>query len=649
MLVAAHAGAPAHRLGEGAGDGDADRGHPARAALPGGPAEPVEDPGALRLGDRRPAVGDLHHHHLGLGPAGHPGVAPPVHRPARVDHQLGEGAPGEPAVGERGGEAAQAGAERGGMVGIQPGVGEAVAQRRAEVDRLGAELQPAGGGGAEGGQVVDQRVEALDRGEHLAGHLGAGGRVEGVAGLGEELGMAHGHRDRGAQLVGDQGEQVTAPAGLADPGVAQGEQAQRAAALAEGADVHLQGVAGLLPGDHREQPAAAGLEAGAGDRTGDVGAARAPIAADQHRAEVLPGQRLRVALQQAGSGRVGRHHRAGGVDGEQGGRGDREGAAQVGRRGGHRASIAPRPAAGPAGALTAPAATMPRPMDLRHCVIPAAGLGSRFLPATKALPKELLPVLDRPVLQWGVEEAVAAGLDTMVVVLGRGKELIAAHFDRSPELNQALEARQKRDELDCVRRVERLAHMVYVYQPEPLGLGHAVLCARPAVGDRPFACLLPDDLSWGARPVLAQLVEAHAQTQTPILALMRVPHDRIGRYGAAAVTETRGRLHRVVGMVEKPAPGQAPSDLAIMGRYILTPAVFDALERTRPGAGGEIQLTDGIAGALQAGPVWGLEFDGELLDVGTPTGWLQTLVRTAQDHPVFGPALRDALPSTAPA
>src|SRR4029077_14529680 len=174
-------------------------------------------------------------------------------------------------------------------------------------------------------------------------------------------------------------------------------------------------------------------------------------------------------------------------------------------------------------------------MELRHCVIPAAGLGTRFLPATKALPKELLPVLDKPVIQWGVEEAVTAGLDTMVTVLGRGKELIAAHFDRNPELVQALQARGKAAELECVLGVERRAAMFYVYQPEPLGLGHAVLCARPAVGDRPFARLLPAALSWGARPVLAQLVDAFATTGTPILALMRVPRDRIGRYGAAAV------------------------------------------------------------------------------------------------------------------
>jgi UTP--glucose-1-phosphate uridylyltransferase len=282
-------------------------------------------------------------------------------------------------------------------------------------------------------------------------------------------------------------------------------------------------------------------------------------------------------------------------------------------------------------------------VDVRHCVIPAAGLGTRFLPATKALPKELLPVLDRPILQWGVEEAKAAGIETVVMVISRGKELLAAHFDSAPDLERTLEARGKREELDAVRRPQQLARFAYVYQPEPLGLGHAVLQANAVVQGRPFACLLPDDLSWADRPVLAQLVDAYRELQTPVLALMRVPRDQISRYGSVAVSETRGRLHRVTGMVEKPNPDEAPSDLAIMGRYVLTPAVMEALEHTRPGAGGEIQLTDGIAGALADGPVWGLEFEGELLDVGTPEGWIRTLVRTARDHPTFGPALQLAL------
>lgn len=287
-------------------------------------------------------------------------------------------------------------------------------------------------------------------------------------------------------------------------------------------------------------------------------------------------------------------------------------------------------------------------MELRHCVVPAAGLGTRFLPATKALPKELIPVLDRPVLQWGVEEAVAAGLDTMVVVLSRGKELLAAHFDRAPQLEGVLAARGKTTELETVRAVERLAQFAYVYQPEPLGLGDAVLRARPVVGERPFACLLPDDLSWAPRPVLAQLVEAHRVTQTPVLALMRVPPDQISRYGVATIAESQGRLHRVTAVVEKPPPDRVPSDLAIMGRYVFTPDVFEALAATPPGAGGEIQLTDGIAALLEARPVWGLEFEGELLDVGTLQGWLATLVRTACEHPELGSAIRRALEAVTP-
>lgn len=283
-------------------------------------------------------------------------------------------------------------------------------------------------------------------------------------------------------------------------------------------------------------------------------------------------------------------------------------------------------------------------MDVRHCVIPAAGLGTRFLPATKALPKELLPVLDRPVLQWGVEEAKAAGIENVVMVISRGKELLAAHFDAAPELERTLERRGKHAALQAATAPQKLARFAYVYQPEPLGLGHAVLQARPVVQNRPFACLLPDDLSWGAdRPVLQQLVDAYDDLRTPVLALMRVTPDQISRYGSVAVAESRGRLHRVTAMVEKPKADEAPSLLAIMGRYVLTPAVMEALEHTRPGAGGEIQLTDGIAGALADGPVWGLEFDGELLDVGTPEGWIKTLVRTARDHPTFGPALQQAL------
>jgi UTP--glucose-1-phosphate uridylyltransferase len=282
-------------------------------------------------------------------------------------------------------------------------------------------------------------------------------------------------------------------------------------------------------------------------------------------------------------------------------------------------------------------------VELRHCVIPAAGLGTRFLPATKALPKELLPVLDRPVIQWGVEEAVAAGAREIVVVISDGKELIQQHFTAQPALERLLEERGKLEELAAVRASDRLADFIWVRQDEPLGLGHAVLMAADAVGDRPFMCMLPDDLSYGPEPVLRQLAQAYQEHRTPILALMRVPREQISRYGCATVTTREGRVHRVTAVVEKPAPEDAASDLAIMGRYVLTPEIFEALRSTRPGSGGEIQLTDGIGALLERGPVHGVEFSGELLDVGTPAGWLATNARLALGHPTLGVALRDAL------
>jgi UTP--glucose-1-phosphate uridylyltransferase len=282
-------------------------------------------------------------------------------------------------------------------------------------------------------------------------------------------------------------------------------------------------------------------------------------------------------------------------------------------------------------------------VDLRHCVIPAAGLGTRFLPATKALPKELLPVLDRPVIQWGVEEAVAAGASEMVVVISDGKELIQQHFSVQPELEALLVKRGKLEELEAVRASDHLATFTWVRQDEPLGLGHAVLCAADAVGDSPFMCMLPDDLSHGPDPVLRQLVAAYQEHKTPILALMRVSEDQISRYGCAAVAESHGRVHRVSAVVEKPKAADAPSDLAIMGRYVLTPDIFEALRNTEPGAGGEIQLTDGIAALLDRGVVHGVEFTGELLDVGTPAGWLATNARLALDDPALGAALRAAM------
>jgi UTP--glucose-1-phosphate uridylyltransferase len=297
--------------------------------------------------------------------------------------------------------------------------------------------------------------------------------------------------------------------------------------------------------------------------------------------------------------------------------------------------IAPRVATRPRRAMhgVPPSGDNPPAMDLRHCVIPAAGLGTRFLPATKSLPKELLPVLDRPVIQWGVEEAVAAGAEAMAIVLSQGKELIAWHFDAAPGLEAVLEQRNKLAALAAVRAVHELASFSYVYQERPLGLGHAVLCAAELVGDHWFTALLPDDLSVAEVPVLRQLRLAWDQLGTPILALMRVPREEISRYGCATVAESRGRLHRITKMVEKPAAEDAESDLAIMGRYVLPPSIFEKLRHTSPGTGGEIQLTDGIAALLEDGPIWGVEFEGQLADVGTPRGWLRTTIQLAAQHP----------------
>ncbi len=241
---------------------------------------------------------------------------------------------------------------------------------------------------------------------------------------------------------------------------------------------------------------------------------------------------------------------------------------------------------------------------------------------------------NRPAIQWGVEEAAAAGASEMVIVLSEGKELIRDHFAPSPALEELLRARGKETQLEAVRSVSSLAQFTYTYQDQPLGLGHAVLCAREHVRKDPFFCLLPDDVSYGAAPVLAQLGEAFQRFGTTVLALMRVSEEQISRYGSVAVAETVGKYHRVTGVVEKPAVKDAPSLLAIMGRYVLLPDIFDHLAHQAPGAGGEIQLTDGIGKMLGTGDIWGVEFDGELLDVGTLEGWYATLFRLA---PAYAP------------
>jgi UTP--glucose-1-phosphate uridylyltransferase len=264
--------------------------------------------------------------------------------------------------------------------------------------------------------------------------------------------------------------------------------------------------------------------------------------------------------------------------------------------------------------------------SIRKAVIPAAGLGTRFLPATKVLPKEILPVVDRPVIEWAVEEAVASGIDEVLLILSPGKGLLMRHFEPAPELERYLEERDKPEALEKVRAVGRGARVAQVLQQEPLGLGHAVMQARQAIGDEYFAGLLPDDIIRAERPVIAQMIEVHGRLNCTVLAVRRVPIEAIGRYGSIEIGGQDGRVYEVKDVVEKPDPGEAPSDLAVLGRYILSPRIFDALERTEQGAGGEIQLTDGIRNLLGEEKVVALEFEGDYFDVGTIAGWLKTSI-----------------------
>ena len=263
---------------------------------------------------------------------------------------------------------------------------------------------------------------------------------------------------------------------------------------------------------------------------------------------------------------------------------------------------------------------------VRKAIITAAGLGTRFLPVTKAQPKEMLPLVDKPTIQYGVEEAIDSGIEEVIMVIGGGKRAIVDHFDRSREIEYYLEERGKRDMLKTLRQVDALTdsvELVYVQQKEPLGLGHAVGCARRQVEGEPCAVLLPDDVILGAEPCLRQLIRAHCETGATVLATRRVPPDQISRYGIIATGSSNGRLHEVVDLVEKPHVDDAPSDLAILGRYVLTPDVFDAIGRTDVGAGKEIQLTDAICQTIRGGKVVAYEFEGDYYDTGTIPGYLK--------------------------
>jgi UTP--glucose-1-phosphate uridylyltransferase len=284
---------------------------------------------------------------------------------------------------------------------------------------------------------------------------------------------------------------------------------------------------------------------------------------------------------------------------------------------------------------------------VRKAVIPAAGLGTRFLPATKAQPKEMLPVVDRPAIQYVVEEAVKAGIDDILIITGRGKRSLEDHFDRSIELEVSLEASGKLDLLREVRSLAELADIHYVRQGEALGLGHAVSVARKHVGDEPFVVMLGDDIMDEHSTVLSDMIAAYGRTSGSVVAFKSFPPDEISSYGCAAHEPTdEENLVRLRGIVEKPAPEDAPSDLAVMGRYLFTPEIFDALDRTKPGVGGEIQLTDAIAILLAEQPVYGFVFDEGRFDIGKKLDYLRATVELALDRADLGPEFAAYLTET---
>ena len=284
-------------------------------------------------------------------------------------------------------------------------------------------------------------------------------------------------------------------------------------------------------------------------------------------------------------------------------------------------------------------------MKIRKAVFPAAGMGTRFLPATKATPKEMLCLVDKPLIQYGVEEAVAAGCTEIIIVTGRGKTTMEDHFDKSAELEASLAAKNKTALLEVARSVSKLAKITYTRQPEALGLGHAVLMAKEIVGNEPFCVLLPDDIVDAATPCMKQMVEAFNETQSSILGSEVVEGPAISAYGCLAVkpVASNPRLLEVTDMVEKPAPGTQPSQNAIIGRYILTPRIFEMIENITPGAGGELQLTDAIKALMQHEKVYGYSYEGKRHDAGDKLGFLKATVEFGLKHPQLGPGFRDFL------
>jgi len=279
-------------------------------------------------------------------------------------------------------------------------------------------------------------------------------------------------------------------------------------------------------------------------------------------------------------------------------------------------------------------------MKVRKAVVVAAGLGTRMLPATRVIPKEILPVVDRPAIQVVVEEAIASGIEEIVIVVAPGRSLVLDHFAPVPDLERHLQERGKHDLLAVVRSVSGMTRITRAEQTQPMGLGHAVLQAREAIGDEPFAVILPDDVFDSERPCLRQLLDVAETREAPVVALMRVAAQDISKYGIVEASPAGPRLHRLTGMVEKPEPSKAPSDFAIVGRYILTPEIFSLLAEGKPGAGGEIQLTDGLLALCRSRPMYGYEFAGTRYDLGDRFGLITAQIGFGLKRPDLADRLR---------
>jgi UTP--glucose-1-phosphate uridylyltransferase len=281
--------------------------------------------------------------------------------------------------------------------------------------------------------------------------------------------------------------------------------------------------------------------------------------------------------------------------------------------------------------------------EIRKAVIPAAGLGTRFLPATKASPKEMLPLVDKPLIQYVVEEAVASGIQDIILITGRGKRAIEDHFDRSFELEENLKGSGKAQVLSQIRRISNLANFCYVRQSEALGLGHAVLCAQHLIGDEPFAVILGDEIIDAPTPALAQLIHVYKKRKGAVLGVQEVPRSEVSRYGIIAPRRLAPGLHRVEDLVEKPAPADAPSLYAVIGRYVLPPEIFPILRKTQPGKNGEIQLTDALRQLAKQSPMFAHEVQGQRHDAGDKLGFLIATVEFALKNPSLGPPFSDYL------